>query len=122
MDGHLTEGTISNIFFVKKGQLYTPALSCGILEGVTRGILLQLARRAGIPAKEGRYTPRELLRADESFLSNTTLEVMPVVKVKWAGDRRLYRIGSGSPGPVTRRLHAIFRAHVEKESRSHDKR
>ena len=87
----------------------TPALACGLLEGVTRGVLLRLARRTGIRAHEGRYTLRDLLRAEESFLSSTTLEVMPVVKVKVAGDRRVYRIGSGRPGPVARRLHAIFR-------------
>jgi branched-chain amino acid aminotransferase len=115
LQGHVTEGTISNIFFVRNGELYTPALSCGLLEGVTRGVLIQLARRNGFRVHEGRYAPRDLLRADECFLSSTTLEVASIVHCKLAGNPRTYRIGSGAPGPVARRLHALFQAAVQKE-------
>ena len=115
LDGYLTEGTISNVFFVKNENLYTPALVCGLLEGVTRGALIQLAKRAGIRVREGRYTPRDLLRSDEAFLSNTTLEVAPIVAVKFAGSRKVHRIGPGRPGRLTRLVHALFRASVDRE-------
>ncbi|OGR92678.1 MAG: hypothetical protein A2992_10250 [Elusimicrobia bacterium RIFCSPLOWO2_01_FULL_59_12] len=108
--GYLTEGTTSNIFFVKKGEIYTPALSCGLLAGVTREAVLTLARRNKIRARQGNYTPKGLLRADEVFLSSTTLEIAPVVRVKLAGRRGIRRIGNGKPGPMTRRIHALFRA------------
>jgi branched-chain amino acid aminotransferase len=108
LDGHLTEGTTSNLFFVKKEELFTPSLSCGLLEGVTRGIVIHLARRAGYKVHEGRYTPARLRQADEVFLSSTTLEIMPVVIIH-AGRKR-WRAGDGRPGPVARRLHALFRA------------
>jgi len=85
LDGHLTEGTTTNLFFVKKGRLFTPALSCGLLEGVTRGTVIQLARRAGRRVREGRYTPDDLKKADEVFLTSTTLEVAPVVRVMGTG-------------------------------------
>ncbi|HET9607201.1 MAG TPA: aminotransferase class IV, partial [Nitrospira sp.] len=71
-EGHLTECTVSNLFFVQSGRLFTPALSCGILDGITRGIILSLAREAGIPINEGRFTTEALMAAEECFLSNTT--------------------------------------------------
>jgi len=104
LDGFLTEGTTSNIFFVRRGQIFTPALSCGLLEGVTRASVIRLARRAGIKVHEGRYTPVDLRKADEIFLTSTTLEVVPVVSVV----NRPRRWGV-RPGPLTRRLHALFR-------------
>ena len=115
LDGYLTEGTISNIFFVKNGELYTPALECGLLEGVTRGALLKRAKLAGLRVHEGRYTPRDLLRAEEAFLASTTLEVAPIVRIKIAGSRKVHRVGNGRPGVVTRRLHALFRSYVDQE-------
>jgi branched-chain amino acid aminotransferase len=113
--GDMTEGTTSNIFFVSRGTVFTPSLSCGLLEGITREVLVSLARKEGLPVREGRYRPRELLRADECFLSSTTLEVAPVIRCRLAGDPHSHRIGSGVPGPITRRLHALFRAAVKKE-------
>jgi branched-chain amino acid aminotransferase len=101
-EGHVTECTVSNLFFVRSGRLCTPALSCGILDGITRGIILTLAREAGIPVDEGRFTVEALLAAEESFLSNTTMEVMPATQVSGRP------IGSGRPGPLTGRLHQIF--------------
>ena len=101
-EGHLTEGTISNLFFVQSGRLCTPALSCGILDGITRGIILELAREAEIPVHEGQFNVEALLAADECFLSNTTMEVMPATRLNGRP------IGNGSPGPLTRRLHQIF--------------
>jgi branched-chain amino acid aminotransferase len=101
-EGHVTECTVSNIFFVKSGRLCTPALSCGILDGITRGVILTLTREAGIPIGEGLFDVDALMAADECFLSNTTMEVMPATQL----DGR--PIGSGRPGPLTGRLHQIF--------------
>jgi branched-chain amino acid aminotransferase len=101
---HLTEGTISNVFLVTNGTLQTPALECGLLDGITRGIVIQLARELEISVEEGRYTVDQLYRADECFLTNTSMEIMPVASV----DRR--PVGDGKPGPLTLKLREQFRA------------
>lgn len=106
--GHLTECTVSNLFFVQSGRLCTPALSCGILDGITRGIILSLAREAGIPVNEGRFTAEALMAAEECFLSNTTMEVMPATRLNGQP------VGHGTPGPLTARLHQIFVAQRRK--------
>lgn len=112
LDGFLAEGTTTNLFFARRGILYTPSLDCGLLEGVTRGAVIRLARRLKISLREGRYTPRDLERADEIFLVSTTLGVMPVVQLlqRRAGTSRPRRtsIGSGRPGPLTGRLHQLL--------------
>ena len=102
---HVTECTVSNLFFVKAGRLCTPALSCGILDGITRGIILTLAREEQIPVDEGGFGVDALRQADECFLSNTTMEVMPATTL----EGRL--IGGGKPGPVTQKLHRLFVTH-----------
>lgn len=102
-EGHLTECTVSNLFFTSQNRLLTPAIACGILDGITRELILQFARELGIPAIEGRFTPHDLLQADECFLSNTSMELMPVTSI----DRQT--IGAGTPGPLTRQLHKRFR-------------
>lgn len=107
-EGHLTECTVSNLFFVQSGCLCTPALSCGILDGITRGIILSLAREAGIPVNEGRFTAEALMAAEECFLSNTTMEVMPATQLNGQP------IGHGMPGSLTGRLHQIFVAQRRK--------
>jgi branched-chain amino acid aminotransferase len=101
-ESHITECTVSNVFFVKTGQLRTPSLDCGILDGITRTIILTLAREEQIPIKEGRFGIDALRQADECFLSNTTMEIMPVTIL----DRQ--PIGLGRPGPLTQRLHQLF--------------
>jgi branched-chain amino acid aminotransferase len=107
-EGYLTECTVSNLFFVQSGCVFTPALSCGILDGITRSVLLTLAREAAIPTQEGRFSVETLAAADECFLSNTTMEVMPATRLNGRP------IGAGTPGPLTRRLHQIFVAHRQK--------
>jgi branched-chain amino acid aminotransferase len=107
-EGYVTECTISNLFFVQSGRLCTPDLSCGILDGITRGVLLSVAPEAGIPVEEGQFTVETLANADECFLSNTTMEVMPVTRL----DGR--PINGGMPGPLTARLHQIFVAQRQK--------
>lgn len=107
-EGYLTECTVSNLFFVQSGCLCTPALSCGILDGITRSVLLTLAREAGIPIHEGEFPAEALAAADECFLTNTTMEVMPSTQLNGRP------IGAGSPGPLTGRLHQIFVAQRRK--------
>ena len=107
-EDYLTECTVSNLFFVQSGCLCTPALSCGILDGITRSVLLTLAREAAIPTQEGQFPTETLAAADECFLSNTTMEVMPATHLNGLP------IGAGTPGPLTRRLHQIFVAHRQK--------
>jgi branched-chain amino acid aminotransferase len=99
---HLTECTVSNLFFVQAGRLCTPSLACGILDGITRDIVLSLAHDVQIPVEEGKFDLAALTRADECFMTNTSMEIMPVISV----DSRM--VGNGRPGPMTRRLHELF--------------
>jgi branched-chain amino acid aminotransferase len=105
-EGYVAEGTISNIFMVKMGVLYTPGLNTGILEGVTRDLVLRLAKRKKIPVKEAMLLPKQLLAADESFITNTTMEIMPVTTVDGK------KIGKGVPGPITAALHQAYQKEV----------
>jgi branched-chain amino acid aminotransferase len=100
--GYVSEGSGENIFLVKKGVLYTPDLSCSILEGLTRDTILTLARELGIPVVEGRLTRDQLWLADEVFFTGTAAEVTPVREID---DRA---VGAGVVGPITRRLQARF--------------
>lgn len=104
--GYVAEGTISNIFTVRKGILYTPDLETGILEGITRDLVLHLARKSKIPTKELLMRPKDLTKADECFITNTTIEVLPVTSI----DGR--PVGSGRPGPVTERLMKAYKNEV----------
>jgi branched-chain amino acid aminotransferase len=106
--GEVTEGTTSNVFTVREGRLRTPALDCGILAGLTRGIILMVARDLGIETEETRLTVKDLYKADECFLTNTTQEVLPVTQV----DGKM--VGDGRPGELTRRLHASFRTGLDR--------
>ncbi len=99
---HLTECTISNVFFEMDGTLRTPAPECGLLDGITRMIVIRLAEELDIRVEEGRYTIDQLYRANECFLTNTSMEIMPVTSV----DRRL--VGDGKPGPFTLKLREQF--------------
>ena len=105
--GDVAEGTTSNVFVVQGERLRTPAVECGILEGITRQLVLQLAHDAGIQTEETRLAVDELLRADECFLTNTTQEILPVTRV----DGKM--VGDGRPGAITRRLHGLFRTRLE---------
>lgn len=101
--GKLTEGTICNVFFYKDGTLCTPSLECGILDGITRGAIIDLALRDGIRVKEGEFTKEDLYSAEEVFITSTTLEVMPVSKV----DDQNYAVGN-----ITKLLHKAYREEV----------
>ena len=106
--GYVAEGTISNIFTVKNGVLSTPHLDTGILDGITRDLVLSLARRRRVPVREALLRPRDLLAANECFITNTTLEIMPVTI---ANGRP---IGDGRPGPVTAKLLNAYRNEVQR--------
>jgi len=100
--GQLTEATTSNLFFVVDGQLLTPEKKCGILSGITREKIIQLANERGMVLKEGIWLGEELLKADEIFLSGTVKNIMPVSIL----DNR--PVGNGKPGPITRKMMELY--------------
>jgi branched-chain amino acid aminotransferase len=100
--GEVAECTGDNIFLVKNGRLMTPPLDAGILEGITRNAVMELATQAGIEVAETALTRHDVYVADEIFLTGSAAEVIPVVKV----DSRV--IGDGKPGPITRDLTSRF--------------
>lgn len=81
VSGFITEGTISNIFFYKEGVLCTPSPDCGILDGITRKVILDIALKEGLHVKEGEFTSADIYAASEVFITNTTAEVLPVRRV-----------------------------------------
>ena len=101
--GKLAEGSISNVFFYKDGVLCTPSLECGILDGITRRLVLELATREDLKIKEGEFPKEDIYSAAEVFITNTTLEVMPVSKV----DDQVYAVGN-----ITKLLHKAYRKEV----------
>jgi branched-chain amino acid aminotransferase len=100
--GEVAECTGDNVFVVRSGSLLTPPPDAGILEGITRGAVMDLAHAAGIACHEATLTRYDLYTADECFLTGTAAEVIPVVEI----DGR--KVGSGTPGPITARLTADF--------------
>jgi branched-chain amino acid aminotransferase len=101
--GEVAECTGDNIFLVRDGVLQTPPLDAGILEGITRDAIIEIARGAGIEVREMPLTRHDVYIADECFLTGSAAEAIPVVKI----DSRL--IGDGKPGPITRDLIQRFR-------------
>jgi branched-chain amino acid aminotransferase len=106
--GEVAECTGDNIFLIRDGQLLTPPTDAGILEGITRAAVMELAVEARIPVREIAITRHDVYVADECFLTGSAAEVIPVVKV----DDRV--IGDGLPGPLTRDLAQRFRALIRK--------
>ena len=101
--GQVAECTGDNVFIVKAGQLITPPKEAGILEGITRNAVIDLAKEAEIETIESPLTRHDLFVADECFLTGSAAEVIPVVTL----DGRT--IGTGSPGPITKQLNDAFR-------------
>jgi branched-chain amino acid aminotransferase len=106
--GEIVECAQSNFFMVREGVVMTPPLSAGLLPGITREFVLDVAEAAHLPARETGLTPEDLDTADEAFLTGTTREVTPIV----ACDDITF--GDGTPGPITKKLLAAFRARVAK--------
>jgi branched-chain amino acid aminotransferase len=100
--GEVAECTGDNVFVVRSGKLLTPPPDAGILEGITRNAVMELAHAAGIDCREATLTRHDLYTADECFLTGTAAEVIPVVDIDGRG------IGAGTPGPITARLTADF--------------
>ncbi len=101
--GDVAECTGDNIFIVRKGQLQTPPIDAGILEGITRNAVLELAREAGIETVETTLSRHDIYTADECFLTGSAAEVIAAVRL----DDRV--IGNGKPGPITKQLNEAFR-------------
>jgi D-amino acid aminotransferase len=110
--GAVSEGTTSNVFVVEHGTLTTPPADGSILAGVTRDLVLDVARRAGIRAREAPISADRLRRADEVLVTASTIEIVPVVRL----DGR--PVGDGRPGPLTRDLQTGYRAAVARLMRT----
>jgi branched-chain amino acid aminotransferase len=101
-EGEVAEGSMSNVFIVIGGTVRTPPLSAGILEGITRELVMEVARDAGYRVEERGFTPEELLRADEVFITASARQIVPIVDVDGLP------IKSGKPGAVTQDLIARY--------------
>lgn len=104
--GEVAEGAGSNVFIVKDGRLLTPPLSCGLLAGITRELVLEIAAAEGIPHEERVLYPADLQSADEMFVTSTLKELAPVVTLDGAP------VGTGRPGPTTHALLKAYRARI----------
>lgn len=115
----LAEGAISNVFLVSAGRLLTPPVEDGLLAGITREAVLEVAAEIGVPAEQRSLTVDDMLAADEVLLTNAIMEVMPVVRFE------KHEVGPkddpdrlGRPGPITRRLAEAYKALVERETKA----
>lgn len=107
--GYVAEATGDNIFLVKNGEIITPSVNAGLLEGVTRNTVIRLAREKGYTVREELFHRHDVYIADEVFLTGTAAELIPVVKV----DGRV--IGKGTPGPVFAQLLQEYRKFTEND-------
>jgi branched-chain amino acid aminotransferase len=110
VEGRLTEGASSNLFLIREGGLVTPPPGDGILIGITREVVLSLARGAGLSVAETSLEPDDLRRADEAFITSTLKGILPVRRCDG------WPIREGRPGPVTRRLIDLFERLVQEET------
>ena len=108
-EGNVAECTADNIFIVRAGHLYTPTTTDGILEGITRNVILELCVQLKIPATEKTLQRHDLYIADECFLTGSAAEVVPITKI----DGRT--IGAGHPGPITQKLMQSFHHQIRGE-------
>ena len=108
-NGHVTEGSGDNIFIVKAGVLYTPPVSDGALDGITRSVIIALAQVAGISCVEKTLSPYDLYTADECFLTGTGAELIPVAEIN-------YRFLKQCPGNVFIQLNKAFHALIKQET------
>ncbi|MFO0964294.1 MAG: branched-chain-amino-acid transaminase [Gemmataceae bacterium] len=107
--GEIAECTGDNIFLIKNSVLMTPSIDAGVLEGITRDAVIELARKAGIEVREMALTRHDVFVADECFLTGTAAEVIPVVRC----DSRV--IGGGKPGPITKKLREAYQKLTREE-------
>ncbi|MGO0121801.1 branched-chain-amino-acid transaminase [Desulfothermobacter acidiphilus] len=102
-EGYVAEATGDNVFIIRRGTLLTPPLHLGVLEGITRDAVMELARKMGMTVREAVFTRYDLFTADECFLTGTAAEIVPVIEI----DGR--SISGGQPGQLTQRLIEAFR-------------
>jgi branched-chain amino acid aminotransferase len=108
-EGFLAEGSVTNLFLVRETQLLTPSLESGVLPGITRATVLELAPGIGLESRETELESDDVFTSDEMFLTNTTVEILPVVRIGTG------MVGDGMPGRVTRKLHEAYRELVKRE-------
>jgi branched-chain amino acid aminotransferase len=113
--GEIAEGGGSNVFFVQGGRLITPSADSGIIPGITREVVLNMAKGIGIKTDEKAVSVNALKKSDEVFLTNAIIEIMPVVTVD-DEKGKTYTIGNGKPGEITHRLMTAYREMVGKET------
>lgn len=106
IEGHVAEGPISNVVFIKGRKLITPPLTCGILPGITRAVTLEIAVELGLAVEERPVERVEIDSADEMFYTSSLRELYPIVKVDGA------MIGDGRPGPIYKQLHQAYSSGV----------
>ena len=107
--GFITEGTVSNLFIVEKDVVLTPSLRSGALPGITREVIMDLSADIGLDCSEGKVSVKRLMVADEAFLTNSIIEIVPLVKVSASA------IGAGKPGPIAGKLLSAYRKIISNE-------
>ncbi|MBC1794624.1 D-amino-acid transaminase [Listeria booriae] len=105
----VTEGSATNAYIIKDGTLMTHAADNLILSGITRQVILQVARDIGVPVAETGFTLTDLATADEVFISSTTIEVTPIIEIEGK------QVRDGERGPITKKIHDAFTAEVLKQ-------
>ncbi len=114
-DGYIAEGGGCNAFFVKSSRLVTPSLESGVLPGITREVVIELADELGIIVTGGTVGLGIIKQCDEAFVTNSMIEIMPLTAVSDSAGNTV-TIGAGKPGEITRRLMAAYKERVEKET------
>jgi branched-chain amino acid aminotransferase len=107
-EGYLSDGITSNVYMVRAGTILTPSREANALEGITRGVVLELARGMGVNVVEGLFRPEQIAVADEMFLTSTTREVVPIVRVNGEA------VANGRPGPLTLSLLEAYRSAIQR--------
>lgn len=113
-DGLAHEGSSSNLFFVRAGEIGTPPLSQNLLAGITRGLVVELAARAGMPMHERPISVAELADADELWITSSMREVLPVTRLDGVP------IGAGVPGPLWARMDALYQGYKDRLKAGHE--
>ncbi|MBN1871613.1 MAG: aminotransferase class IV, partial [Candidatus Omnitrophica bacterium] len=108
--GYVCEGTVSNIFMVNGNKMLTPAVGCGVLPGVTRKVILESAPFAGLAVEEGSFDEDFLKESEEVFITNSIIELVPVVKI---GSKI---VGNGKVGPVAKKMHKMYSELIKSET------
>lgn len=105
----VTEGSSANVWIVKNGKLFTHEVNHFILNGITRQRVIEISHKKGFQYEERAFTVKELLNADEVFITSTTIEIVPITTI---GDKQ---ISDGTPGEVTKQLQSLFVKEIEAE-------